>query len=115
MAAGASLAPRQEDAQATLAPISLIQMLSYFVVIVVASEPSSLGARIVSWIPVTAPFAMPSRMAAGLVPWWEIVGSVALCLVSVVAVLLLAERIYVRSVIHTDRKLGWREAWSLET
>lgn len=113
-AAGASLAPRQEDAQSTLAPVTVILMLSYFGAIFSASDPDSLMAQIISWVPFTAPFSMPGRMAAGDAAWWEVLGSMAITAVAAALVLGLAERIYVRSVIHTDRKLGWREAWSLQ-
>ncbi len=113
-AAGASLAPRQEDAQATLAPVTVVLMLSYFGAIFSASDPNSVVARIISWIPLTAPFAMPGRIAAGDALWWEIIGSMALTAIVAFLVLGLAERIYVRSIIHTDRKLGWREAWTLQ-
>ncbi|MEM9561907.1 MAG: ABC transporter permease [Actinomycetota bacterium] len=112
-AAGASLAPRQEDAQSTLAPISMILLISYIAVLGTSGDPTGWPSRVVSWIPLTSPFAMPGRIAANAAPWWEIVGSMLVGIVAVVGVLLATERIYVRSVIHTDRKLGWREAWSL--
>ncbi len=114
-AAGASLAPRQEDAQSTLAPVSVLLMLSYFGAIFAASDSESTLATVISWVPFTAPFAMPGRFAAGDAQWWEVVGSMAIAAVAAFVVLRLAERIYVRSVIHTDRKLGWREAWSLQS
>ncbi len=114
-AAGASLAPRQEDAQSTLGPVSVVLMLSYFGAIFAASDPQSTLARVVSWVPLTAPFAMPGRIASGDALWWEVIGSMAITAVAAAGVLLLAERIYVRSIIHTDRKLGWREAWSLQS
>ncbi len=114
-AAGASLAPRQEDAQATLAPVSVILMLSYFGAIFSAAEPDGVAARIVSWLPVTAPFAMPGRIAAGDALWWEVIGSMIVTAACAGLILMLAERIYVRSIIHTDRKLGWREAWTLSS
>lgn len=113
-AAGASLAPRQEDAQATLAPVTMILLVSYLSVIATADDPSGLGASVVSWVPVTAPFAMPGRIAANEAAWWEVLGSLVVTAAAVGVVLLLAERIYVRSVLHTDRKIGWREAWSLQ-
>ena len=113
-AAGASLAPRQEDAQSTLGPVSVVLMLSYFGAIFAASDPKSTLATVVSWVPLTAPFAMPGRIASGNAEWWEVVGAMGLTAVAAAIVLRLAERIYVRSVIHTDRKLGWREAWVLE-
>jgi len=114
-AAGASLAPRQEDAQNTLLPVTVVLMLGYFGSLFAASDPGSALARVVSWLPLTSPFAMPGRFADGNVAWWEVAGSMTLALAAAAVVLVLAERIYVRSVIHTDRTLGWREAWSLDS
>ncbi|MEZ5218404.1 MAG: ABC transporter permease [Ilumatobacteraceae bacterium] len=75
---------------------------------------TGLGRRqVISWIPLTAPFSMPGRLAAGGAAAWEVAGSMVITAIAAFGVLLLAERIYVRSVIHTDRKLGWREAWSM--
>ncbi len=64
-----------------------------------------------SWIPFAAPFTMPGRIATGDAGVWEVIGVMAVTAIAAVMVLLVAERVYVRSVIHTDRKLGWREAW----
>ena len=114
-AAGASLAPRQEDAQSTLGPITVILMLSYFASIFVATDPGSTASRIISWIPFASPFTMPGRTATGDALWWEVVGSMLVTGIAAGTVLIIAERVYVRSIIHTDRKLGWREAWSLKS
>ena len=92
----------------------VVLMLSYFGAIFAASDPKSTLATVVSWVPLTAPFAMPGRIASGDAQWWEVLGAMGLTAVAAAVVLRLAERIYVRSVIHTDRKLGWREAWVLE-
>ena len=112
-AAGASLSPRQEDAQSTMGPVTVVLMLSYFAAIFSASNPESVASRLISWLPISAPFAMPGRIASGDSAWWEVVGSMLITGVAAGVMLLVAERIYVRSVIHTDRNLGWREAWSL--
>lgn len=112
-AAGASLAPRQEDAQSTLAPVSIIMLLSYIAATITASSPESLLSRVLGWIPFVAPFAMPGRIAAGEALWWEVGGAMIITAITAVVVIGAAARIYVRSVIHTDRTLSWREAWSL--
>ncbi len=112
-AAGASLAPSQQDAQATLAPVSLLIMLSYIGSIVAATAPDSTMARGISLVPSVSPFAMPARVASGDATGIEVGAALVLALVVTGLVFSLGARIYTRSVIHTDRKLGWREAFSL--
>ncbi len=114
-AAGASLVSRQEDAQTALAPITVIIMAAYFASLYVAGEPDTSVARILSLLPPIAPFAMPGRIAIGNVPAWEVALAFVLASVSVVGVLSLAGRVYVRSVMHTGKTLGWREAWNMRT
>lgn len=113
-AAGAALVPRQEDAQSALAPISVLIMGAYFASLYVAGDPDTQAARLLSLLPPIAPFAMPGRIAIGNVPAWEIALAFVLAAISVALVLSLAGKIYVRSIMQTDRALGWREAWRLE-
>ena len=113
-AAGAALVSRQEDAQSALAPITVLIMGAYFASLYVAGDPDSEAARVLSLIPPIAPFAMPGRIAIGNVPAWEVALSFGLAVISVLLVMSLASKIYVRSIMHTDRALGWREAWRME-
>lgn len=114
-AAGAALVSRQEDAQSALAPITVLIMGAYFASLYVAGDPDSQAARLLSLIPPIAPFAMPGRIAIGNVPAWEVGLAFVLAGACVLAVLSLAGKIYVRSIMHTDRALSWREAWRLES
>lgn len=114
-AAGASLVSRQEDAQGALAPVSVVIMLSYFGSIFSASDPDSTFTRVLSVLPPVAPFAMPGRLATGSATTFDVGLALVLTALTVAVVILLAERIYVRSVLHTDRPLTWREAWRLES
>ena len=60
----------------------------------IALNPASGMAQVFSWIPFTAPVIMPLRMTMIQVPWWEVVGSIAVTLVTVAIVIWLAARIY---------------------
>ncbi len=114
-AAGASLVSRQEDAQGALAPVSVVIMLSYFGSAFSASDPDSTFTRVLSVLPPVAPFAMPGRLATGSATTFDVGLAFVLTALTAAVVILLAERIYVRSVLHTDRPLTWREAWRLES
>ena len=65
--------------------------------------------------PSVSPFAMPARVASGDATAIEVGGALLLALVVTGLVFSLGARSIPRSVIHTDRKLGWREAFRLTT
>jgi len=113
-AAGASLAPGIEDAQATMAPINIVVVLSYFGSFGVSAAPDHWATQALAYFPSVTPFAFPALVTSGQASVVEAVIALFTTLVSAAGVFTVAARIYVRSVVHTDRRLGWREAWSLE-
>jgi len=114
IAAGAALAPSQEDAQSVMMPVFLVLMAGYVASIYVTANPDGSAARIISQLPFVSPFVMPSRFLSGDLPMWEHGLAFVIAAVALVGALLLGARIYTRSVIHTDRKLGWLEAFRAE-
>lgn len=114
IAAGASLAPSQEDAQSVLMPVFVLVLFGYLASVYIASSPDSAIGRLISLLPFVSPFVMPARFFSGDLPLWEHGVALAVAAASLVVVLNVGSRIYTRSVIHTDRKLGWREAFSAE-
>jgi ABC-type Na+ efflux pump permease subunit len=62
------------DAQAYLSPVILLVAMPFAIIAqAVLRDPSSLGVRIMSWIPIWTPFTMLARLGAG-VPLWEVIG-----------------------------------------
>jgi ABC-2 type transport system permease protein len=76
-----------------------------------ASEPDSMVARLVSLLPPVAPIAYPARIAAGAVPWWEICLGLAVTAGAVVGVVRIAARIYAGALLAQGSRIGWRRAW----
>jgi ABC-type Na+ efflux pump permease subunit len=62
------------DAQSYLTPVMLVIAMPVAIVAqAVLQNPDSLGVRIMSWIPIYAPFTMLARLGTG-VPIWEVIG-----------------------------------------
>ena len=63
---------------------------------VILNEPHSLSARILTWIPFSAPATLVFRMSLDPtgVPLWEIVGAIGLLLLSTVGALWLSSRLF---------------------
>jgi len=118
MAYGAlgSLASRTEDASSVAGPVSYVLVAAYWAAyMAVASNPDSAGSKLVSLFPVTAPFAMPGRIALGAAAWWEPVIATALTVAAIAGLAVLAGRVYTGAILHTGPTLKLREAWSATT
>ncbi|MCJ8505465.1 ABC transporter permease [Kocuria flava] len=105
-----ALAARPEDLQSSSGPV-LTVLVGALVLGLYAEGPWLTAA---SFVPVVSSVAMPVRLLAGDVPWWQPALALALALAAARALLLLGERIYRRAVLQGGRALGWREAARLE-
>jgi ABC-2 type transport system permease protein len=104
-AAAGALANRQEDLQATTMPLQVLVFVPFFAAAYVYTPGTLLTT--LSYIPFTAPIAMPRRLGLGDAAWWE--GALAALVVAAAAVLLVAvaTRIYERSLLQSAGRLGW--------
>lgn len=111
-AAAGSLVTRQEDAQTAATPIVMVVLACYFVsLFVVAPDPESTAAMVVSIVPPIAPIAMPGRIAAGAAEAWEIALSIALMVLATWALVSAAAKVYAHALLRTGAPLKLGEAW----
>lgn len=109
-AALGSLATRAEDLQQSSGPVVTILIAVLFI---------GLYAKdgflvIASYVPIVSSVAMPIRLLSGDVALWEAALSLLILLASCWGVLLFAEKIYRRAVMHTGGALSLRSALKLE-
>ena len=118
MAYGAlgSLASRVEDASGIAAPVTTVLIVGYWASLVaVSADPESGWSQLVSILPVTAPLAMPGRIALGTAAWWEPVLAVTLTVAAIAGLIAFAGRVYTGAILHTGPTLGLRDAWGRGT
>ncbi|MFC4377371.1 ABC transporter permease [Nocardia halotolerans] len=109
-AVAGSLATRSEDLQSTATPLSMLIMVVLFAGIFLTGT----GRVIASYIPITSIVAMPSRLAEGTAAWWEPFVALALMGVVTYGIVIVAEKIYRRSLMQTQGRLTMRQALALE-
>lgn len=85
--------------------------VGYLLVVVASFQPSHPVMVFLSHFPLTAPLAMPLRIASGTVPFWEIALSLALLGASIFLSLRAAARFYALGLLLYGQKLSWRELW----
>ncbi|MFC6009755.1 ABC transporter permease [Nocardia lasii] len=109
-AVAGALATRSEDLQSTSTPLTMFIMIVLFIGIFVTGT-----ARVVaSYVPITSIVAMPARLAEGTAAWWEPFVALALMGVATYGIVVLAEKIYRRSLMQTQGRLTMRQALALE-
>jgi len=105
-AVAGSLATRSEDLQSTTPVLTTVLMLAMFVGIFGDGVVRVVG----SYVPVVSAISMPQRLLAGEAAWWEPVLSLLVTLAFAAWTMVIGERLYRRSIMHTGRRLGVREA-----
>ncbi|SDL76489.1 ABC transporter permease [Microbacterium azadirachtae] len=107
-AAAAALVSRQEDIGSTTMPITMLVMAPYILVIIFNDNP--LVMTILSYIPFSAPVAMPVRLFVGEAQWWEPLVSLVILLAACVAAILVAAKIYENSLLRMGARVKLSEA-----
>ncbi|GGC43110.1 ABC transporter permease [Brevibacterium sediminis] len=107
-AAAASMVSRTEDLPSTSTPIMMLIFLPYMGVIIFSSNETVMA--VLSYIPFSAAVAVPMRVFLGTIEWWEPLVSLFILIVTTLLALLLATRIFERSILKTGPKLTWGQA-----
>lgn len=109
-----TLASSMEDAQSTAGPLYFAMWGAYAAVfLTVIPNPSGVVAQILTFLPPTAPFIVPARVALGDIAAWQIPVSVLVTLLGATLAVRVAGRIYAASLLAGGR-LTWKAAWTSE-
>jgi ABC-2 type transport system permease protein len=106
-----SLGSRVEDAQSVAGPVMVAMVVAYFAAFTTIGQPGSDFARAISYFPLTAPMAMPGRIAMGAAAWWEPVAAAVITLAAIAGLVQLAGRVYTRAILHGGPALSLRDVW----
>jgi ABC-2 type transport system permease protein len=90
----ASLVKRQEEVQSVIILPLLLLSCGYVLFFFTVATPDATLTKVLSYIPFWTPIFMLMRLAVGTVAWWEIVVTVALMLVTILACTWFAARLY---------------------
>jgi len=109
-----TLASSMEDAQSTAGPLYFAMWGAYAAVfLTVLPNPSGMIAQILTFLPPTAPFIVPARVALGEIAAWQVPASIAVTIIGALFTLRIAGRIYAASLLAGGR-LTWKAAWKAE-
>ncbi|MET8148114.1 ABC transporter permease [Actinoplanes sp. NPDC049668] len=104
-----ALAARQEDINGASAPLQIAVMGPFFAVIFLQDNPVAM--TVLSYIPFSAPIAMPVRLFNGEAAAWEPIASLVVLAISTVGLLAVGARIYEGSLLRTNGRTSLATAW----
>ncbi|AVT41117.1 ABC transporter permease [Plantactinospora sp. BB1] len=104
-----ALVSRQEDISGASGPAQLVIMVPFFLVIFLNSNPTAMA--VLSYVPLSAPTAMPLRLFFGDAAPWEPILALLLLLGAAALCIALAARLYEGSLLRTNGKTSLRAAW----
>lgn len=107
-----ALASRTEEASNASMPVTMVATLAYILSIVfVTQEPDGVLARVMTFLPPSAPMVVPLRAALGAIEPWETVVSVALMLLAIWVLFGVGARVYSGAVLQVGGRIRIRDAW----
>src|SRR4051812_49124373 len=110
-AVAGALVPRQEEIQSVTAPLTVLIVASFFLSFGALGDPNSGLARVLSFVPPSAPMVMPVRMIVGNAAAWQVLAAIAVTLAAAVALIALAARVYGAAVLRTGSRVSLRTVW----
>lgn len=109
-----TMASTVEDAQSAAGPLYIIMWGTYGLVsLTVLPTPAGMVAQVLTFLPPTAPFVVPARVALGELPLWQLPVAAVVTLIGAAAVLKLAGRLYAATLL-AGGKLTWSDALKVE-
>jgi ABC-2 type transport system permease protein len=108
-AAAGSMVSRQEDVQQAGAPLMIAAMAGYFVSFAALGSPDAGWVQAVSYIPFASPYLVAIRASFGTIAPWEVPIIGVVLLLTIVAAIWLAARIYAAGVLLYGQRLSVRE------
>jgi ABC-2 type transport system permease protein len=91
-----------KEAQSYMGMITMLMMLPLMTMTFIPKDPNGTLARILSWIPIYTPFTMMNRVNANP-PLVDLIGTMALLLVSTGAALWMAAKVFRIGVLRTGQ------------
>jgi ABC-2 type transport system permease protein len=109
-AALGALVSRQEDLEATTAPVNLLLIAAYLGANAAIANPDGTWAQIAAFLPPLAPMVVPTRVVLGDMGAVGLVAAVAVEVLATVALIRVAAGIYERSILRIGAPISLRSA-----
>jgi ABC-2 type transport system permease protein len=102
---------RQEDMQSIAFIPAIAIMPAYLLMIFTLEAGTNVWVLIASFVPIWSPIVMPFRINTGEAAVWEIVVSVLIIVVTIIAMVRFGSRVYRGAALRTGGRVSLLDAW----
>jgi ABC-2 type transport system permease protein len=107
-----ALASRMEEASNASTPVTVVAMVSYFVALFgVTNDPNGVVATVATYLPPSAPFVVPLRVAFDAIGPVEIGLAMLSTIIGIYVLFTIGARVYAGAVLQTAGRMKLRDAW----
>jgi ABC-2 type transport system permease protein len=101
-----------QETQQVQFPVMGMLLAGYLGAFATIGRPESTAAKVMSFLPPTAPFIVPTRWSNAPLPLTELIGSIAICVLGVLGMVWLAARIYRVGILSYGKKPSFKDIWT---
>jgi ABC-2 type transport system permease protein len=109
-AALGALVSRQEDLEATTAPVNVLIVAAYFGAMAAIADPNGTWAQIAAFLPPLSPMIVPTRVVLGDMGALGLIAAIAVELLATFLLIGIAAGIYERSILRIGAPISLRAA-----
>jgi len=113
MAGVGALGATMQESQQLAGIFSLLAAIPYMISGFLFANPNALIARVLSFFPLTAPTMMMLRLPLAEVPWVDVVGSIAVLVVSIPLALWGSARLFRVGLLIYGKRPSLKEIWAI--
>ncbi len=110
-----SLGSSYKDCQQLSVVVILFACVPMMAPMIFVTSPNGMVARVLSMVPLFSPVAMMMRLGVTKVPWWEVIVSFLILLVSIYLAIKFSARLFRAGTLMQGKKPGIREIWKVLT
>ncbi|MGH1366561.1 MAG: ABC transporter permease [Calditrichia bacterium] len=112
-AAAGAVFDSAKDAQRVLIPVMLVVTLSFYLTFTMIKNPANSIATTFSLLPFSSLIIMPARMTLIDVPWWQLLTTTGINIITMYASLRVAGKLYRVGILMTGKKPGVVDLWRM--
>lgn len=100
---------KPEDIQSANMPVAIITMIGFYLAYFTLIDPTSELNSFAALFPFSSPFCMPLRVMMGIASGWEVIGSIAILLITCSLIAHITIKIYSNAILNYGTKMSLRD------